>query len=136
VSAFAERATMMKRTVIAIALITTIALPAKADPMHLLDAVSGVWAIDGDCDVKSKTYFASVSDSGETIVWQDGLGNVDKEAVIWIGESEFRTITIASVHGRRAGHRLGTGWTYSAFGSFNSMQITRTGGTFYVSRCN
>lgn len=79
----------------------------------LLRSSLGRWAVEGqsNCEVPSKAY--SLGLDGEAVVWQDGLGNIDIETVLFSDENEFRTATVNSIHKSGRTHPVGTSWIYS-----------------------
>ena len=96
----------------------------------LLTASIGQWALEAqsNCQVPSKSY--SLVIDGDNIVWRNGIGNVDVEAVVASDQDEFRTTTIKSIH-----KSVGTAWTYSKL-SGDRLQVKPTGqATFVLARC-
>lgn len=110
--------------------------PGPTRPVSsLLVRSLGSWAIgdQSNCKVPSKAY--SLRLDGGTIVWQDGLGNVDFETVLFSDENEFRTATVNSIHKSGRTHPVGTSWIYSRNG-IDGMQIIENGQKqFFIKRC-
>jgi hypothetical protein len=105
--------------------------PSSAPAPSLL----GKWAIgdQSNCEVPNKVY--SLRLDGGTIVWQDQLGDVDIETVIFSGESEFRTTTANSIHKSGRNYPLGTSWIYLRNG-LDGIQVTESNRrTFQLARC-
>jgi tetratricopeptide (TPR) repeat protein len=101
----------------------------------LLTASIGQWALEAqsNCQVPSKSY--SLVIDGDNIVWRNGIGNVDVEAVVASDQDEFRTTTIKSIHTSGHGESVGTTWTYSKL-SGDRLQVKPTGqATFVLARC-
>lgn len=101
----------------------------------LLSSSLGRWAIAdrSNCEVPNKAFALRLD--GGTIVWQDGLGNVDIESIIHSDENEFRTTTVNSMHKSGRGYPLGTSWVYLRSGP-DAIQVTESGRrTFHVVRC-
>jgi hypothetical protein len=85
---------------------------APALSATLVETVSqGRWAIGStaNCSVPRKTYTLSLD--GNNIVWRDGLGNIDVEALVSSGDSSFNGVTLQSIHSG-AGERVGQTWSY------------------------
>jgi hypothetical protein len=125
---------MKKLAILAGVLLSTTAA-ANAHIPQLLDTLAGKWAINGECNVPSKTYVAIVNFENGNIAWQDGLGNTDLEHVIYSNGNEFRTVTLESYHAHH-GNSYGTGWVYTAFGSYDAMRIVKLGKVFISLRCS
>ena len=105
--------------------------PAYIPPTLLANAM-GRWAIGGECWSPSKTYSLTVN--GGTIIWQDGLGNIDVEAIIFSSQNEFQTSTVNSMH-RSGGYPMGTYWNYAWNG--NGIIVTKNvKNSFYIVRCS
>jgi hypothetical protein len=101
----------------------------------LLTASIGQWALEAqsNCQVPSKSY--SLIIDGDNIVWSNGIGNVDVEAVVASDQDEFRTTTIKSIHTSGHGESVGTAWTYSKL-SGDRLQVKPTRqATFVLARC-
>jgi hypothetical protein len=100
----------------------------------LLGSSLGGWALadKSNCTVPPKTFF--LRSDGGTIVWQDGLGNVDIETVIYSDRNEFRTTTLKSIHKSGRDYPLGTSWVYLRNG--DGIQVTEGGlRIFRIVRC-
>ena len=101
----------------------------------LLSSSLGRWALadQSNCEVPKKAF--SLRLDGGTIVWQDGLGNVDIESIIYSDENEFRTTTVNSIHKAGRGYPLGTSWVYLRNGP-GGIQVTESSRrTFQIARC-
>jgi tetratricopeptide (TPR) repeat protein len=101
----------------------------------LLTASIGEWALEAqsNCQIPSKSY--SLVIDGDNIVWRNGIGNMDVEAVVASDQDEFRTTTIKSIHTSGHGEPVGTSWTYSKL-SGDRLKVKPTGrATFLLARC-
>jgi S1-C subfamily serine protease len=101
----------------------------------LLGISLGRWAIgdQSNCEAPNKAF--SLKWNGRKIVWQDGLGNVDTENVIYSDEHEFQTTTVNSIHKSGRNYPFGTSWIYSRDG-LDGIQVTESGRrTFHLARC-
>ena len=102
----------------------------------LLNSSLGRWAVGGpsNCQVPSKFY--TLSSSGGNIVWRNGLGSIDVEAIVYSDESEFRTRTVSSIHQSGSGEAPGTSWIYTRTGP-DRIQVTPGGrSSFMLARCS
>jgi hypothetical protein len=108
--------------------------PRAAQPAPaLLANMDDHWAVDGYCTVPSKSYTAKVDENYQRLTWQDGLGNVYVERVIFSEEHEFRTMAVFSRNGKNA---YGTGWIYSNVHDFLVVHVIKSNGkSFDLVRC-
>lgn len=127
----------MKTYLLAASLALAATIPAHAREPLMNPAMEGKWALGNaaNCGIPSKTYVLAMNADNDTIIWQDGFGNMDVERVIYNDMREFRTRTLQSLHQRR-GHPVGTGWIYEEI-SAGVLRITKTGSSaFFAVRCN
>jgi hypothetical protein len=109
--------------------------PAALPPTSLLGSSVGRWAVGdkSNCDVPSKSY--SLRMSGGNIEWRDGVGNIDRENIVFDGEDEFRSTTVQSSHPSGGGEPNGTRWVYSRSGSDRIYVQPSNKGPFQLARC-
>jgi len=105
-------------------------------PTLLESSFVSTWAIETplNCNLPSKSYSLKIEDGN--IIWRDGTGNIDIETVVLSAETEFRTITLKSVHHNGRGEKSGTTWTYSSLG--RDRLSVKPGGrdAFRLARCS
>jgi hypothetical protein len=104
---------------------------------NLLDEMqsSKRWAVGGrsNCSKPKEAYALEVS--GGSVVWRNGEGDVDVEAVSYSDAASFNTITRESDHGSRRPVRIGQSWTYERIGA-DRVRVRPSGGaSFLLVRC-
>ena len=110
--------------------------PRSDQPARSLVATSpGRWAIgdQSNCNIASKAYHLRLD--GGTVVWENGNGNIDVERITFSDETEFRTVTIESIHHSDSGFSPGTQWNYLRNGP-EGIRVVESGGKSYlIARC-
>jgi hypothetical protein len=102
---------------------------------HLVATSPGQWAIgdQSNCHVPSKSYHLRLD--GGTVVWENGNGNIDVERVTFSDETEFRTVTIESIHHSDSSFSPGAKWNYLRNGH-EGIRVVESGGKSYlIARC-
>jgi uncharacterized protein len=103
---------------------------------NLLQTISAFsWAVGNpvNCVVPEKTYSLQIA-SG-SIVWRNGVGNTDIEAINFNSENQAQTITLHSEHRTGRGETLGTTWSYMKVRP-DRVQVTPGGrSSFVLTRC-
>jgi S1-C subfamily serine protease len=102
----------------------------------LLHKAIGRWAVAdaANCSVPSKSF--SLTMDGQTIVWRNGEGEIDIEAVVFSGEDQFVTTTVKSLHASSTRDIApGTNWVYSRDRP-GRLQVQPSGrNSFLLTRC-
>jgi hypothetical protein len=110
---------------------------AQWQPGTLIELIaSGRWAVGSwsNCRVPRKTYELTVE--GTNVVWRDGAGNVDVEAITYSGAGGFGTVTVRSIHPSGGGGMpVGQVWDYTLVGAGQVQVRPRGRATFLLFRC-